>query len=80
MVSDKVASFLCRVENSVDEITKEATKLTGSAVAKSLETMDHNEKLWKQRPALINKKNLGRKRLMDPGTENSSRRLSKALL
>lgn len=80
MSSAKAASLIQRLENSVDEITKEASKLTGSAMSKSLKSMDAGDKLWKQRPALIGKKNIGRKRLMDPGTENSSRRLSKALL
>lgn len=76
----KSASVLNRVQNSVEEITKEAEKPSGTAIAKNLKKNTTDERMWKKRPALIGKKNLGRKRLMDPGTENSSRKLYKALL
>ena len=76
----KYSALIDRVENSVEEITKQAAASPTSSMAKSLKKITTNEKLWKQRPALISNANAGKRRLMDPGTENNSRRLAKALL
>jgi len=75
-----MTSIFERVKNSVEEITKVAQMPSGTATAKNIKNTTTDERLWKRRPALIGKKNLGRKRLMDPSTENSSRKLYKDLL
>ena len=76
----KYSALIDRVENSVEEITKQAAASPTSSMAKSLKKITTNEKLWKQRPALISNANAGKRRLMDPSTENNSRQLAKALL
>lgn len=77
--ASKAAALLSRVQNSVEEITKQSAGLSSSSFVKNLKKITTDEKLWKKRPALVGKASLGRKRLMDPGTENSSRKLYKAL-
>jgi superfamily II DNA/RNA helicase len=78
--AEKAASFISRVENSVEEITKQSAAPSLSALAKNLKKTPGGERLWRQRPALIGNANAGKRRLMDPGTENNSRRLAKDLL
>lgn len=69
-----------KISANVVEPTKTSAKFTNTEMAKNIKNTTTDERLWKRRPALIGKKNLGRKRLMDPSTENSSRKLYKDLL
>jgi len=78
--SPKTAGLIDRVKNSVDEITKQAGEPSEADPKKTDDKVTADDKLWKQRPALIGKATAGRRRLMDPGTENNSRKLYKALL